>query len=232
MGFLENCHYGKLSSEIICKCQPFSSENDEGISSFFHDGNPDNYADYQHELMAISHCFYTKEERPRMVCAFSLSNTALRVDVLPRSYRNRFNRKQNIPNNKRRAQYPAILIGQLCIFDGFGRNALRNEDVGKELMNLIKAIAIDPENSVAARYLVVDATNNEQVLNYYKRNGFTFLFSDESEEYENLNDRRIGYVIPPCVQKLFIKKRLNEDNRLKTRLMLFDLIVLNPGKPA
>lgn len=44
--------------------------------------------------------------------------------------------------------------------------------------------------------------------------------------------RRIGYVIPPCVQRLFIKKRLNEDNRLKTRLMLFDLIVLNPGKPA
>ena len=85
------------------------------------------------------------------LCAFSLASSALRTDTLPNNKRNKFNRP--IPNSKRRSQYPAILIGQLCIFDGFGHN------IGDEMMDLIKTMVIDPENDNAARYIVVDAIN-------------------------------------------------------------------------
>ena len=175
MGYLlDNCQFDRLSSEIITQCQPYKCTKDSGIDSFFHDGTKDNYSDYESEMMSFSHCFYTdveaynkehpeNQKAPEMVCAFSLSNTALRTAPLPNSQRNRFNR--DIPNAKRRSQYPAILIGQLCVFDGFG-----GHDIGDEMMDLIKTIAINPENRYAARYLVVDAVNHPKVLAYYTKN--------------------------------------------------------------
>ena len=142
--------------------------------------------------MAISHCFITKEKKSRMVCAFSLSATALRVDYISNRGRRRVNKR--IPYSKQRTQYPAILIGELCVFDGFGRKAFPEGNIGVELMNLIKTMAINPANSVAYRYLVVDALNNPKVLNYYSENQFSFLFSSEEEEYECLHGRKRGFL--------------------------------------
>lgn len=72
-----------------------------------------------------------------------------------------------------------------------------------KMMDLIKTIAINPENKYAARYLVVDAVNHPKVLAFYTKNGFEFLFNSEEEEKE-------------CLHK----------SDCPTRLMLFDLIVL------
>jgi len=131
----------------------------------------------------------------------------VRTDILPNNQRNRLNR--SIPNAKRRSQYPAILIGELCVFDGFGHKSF-GHDVADEMMNLIKTIAIDPDNNCSSRYLIVDALNSPDVIEYYQRNGFVFLFASDEEELEYL--RGI-----PC----------DETQKCKTRLMLFDLIVLN-----
>ena len=141
-----------------------------------------------------------------MVCAFSLSNTSLRTVALPKDKRNKFNRV--IPNNKRRSQYPAILIGNLCVFDDF-----RHYNIGKELLDLIKTMAVDSYNLCAARYLIVDAINKPQVLSFYKENAFDFLFSSEDEERMCINNNLSG----------------TTDNNIlncHTRLMYFDLIVL------
>lgn len=209
MGYLlDNCLFDRLSSDIINQCQPYSCEKDADIDSFFHDGEKDNYADYASEMMGLSHCFYTDvseyneshpdaTKKPELVCAFSLSNTALRTAPLPNNRRNRLNRI--IPNAKRRSQYPAILIGRLCVFDAF-----RHHNVGKEMMDLIKTIAINPENNSAARYLVVDAVNQPKVLEYYKNNGFEFLFASDEEEQT-------------CLHK----------TDCPTRLMYFDLVLLD-----
>lgn len=86
-----------------------------------------------------------------MVCAFSLSNSSLRTDILPQNRRNRL--KRSIPNAKRRFQYPAILIGKLCVFDGFGHKTF-GYNIADEMMNLIKTIAIDPDNNTSSRYLI------------------------------------------------------------------------------
>ena len=57
---------------------------------------------------------------------------------------------------RNRFQYPAILIGELCVFDDFGHKTF-GYDIADEMMNLINTIAIDPENNSSSRYLVVDA---------------------------------------------------------------------------
>ena len=212
MGYLlENCHFGRLTSEIINQCQPYTCSRNADIDSFFHDGTPDNYRDYRLEMMGTTHCFFTDEKdkavQPRMVCTFSLSNSSLRTDNLSGSRRNRLNR--SIPDAKRRFQYPAILIGELCVFDGFGHKTF-GYDIADEMMNLIKTIAIDPENNSSSRYLIVDALNSPEVIGYYRRNGFDFLFASEEDELEHLRGAHSGGI-----------------QNCKTRLMFFDLVVLN-----
>lgn len=212
MGYLlDNCRFGRLTSEIINQCQPYTCSKNADIDSFFHDNTPDNYRDYWLEMMGTTHCFFTDEKdnttQPKMVCAFSLSNSSLRTDILPNNRRNRLNR--SIPNAKRRFQYPAILIGELCVFDGFGYKTF-GYNIADEMMNLIKTIAIDPDNNSSSRYLIVDALNSPEVIGYYIRNGFEFLFASDEEELEHLRGS-YSRDIQIC----------------KTRLMFFDLVVLN-----
>ena len=57
---------------------------------------------------------------------------------------------------RNRSQYPAILIGELCVFYGFGHKAF-GYDIADEMKNLIKTIAIDTENNSSSRYLIVYA---------------------------------------------------------------------------
>lgn len=210
MGYLlDNCKLEKLSNEIINQCQPYSCKKDIGIDYFFHTNRPDNYEDYEAEMMGYTYCFFStgQDGSGQMVCAFSLSNASLRTDILPHNTRNKYNK--SIPNNKRRAQYPAILIGKLCVFDGYGKHLL-GFSVGDEMMDLIKTIAINPDNHSAARFLVVDAINDPNVISYYLRNGFHFLFSSEEEELSSLQESKMGF------------------GSCKTRLMIFDLILLKP----
>lgn len=212
MGYLlDNCRFGRLTSEIINQCQPYTCSKNADIDSFFHDHTQDNYRDYRLEMMGTTHCFFTDEKdnttQPKMVCAFSLSNSSLRTDILPKNRRNRLNR--SIPNAKRRFQYPAILIGELCVFDGFGHKTF-GYNIADEMMNLIKTIAIDPDNNSSSRYLIVDALNSPEVIEYYKRNGFEFLFASDEEELEHL---RSGHS--------------SDVQNCRTRLMFFDLVVLN-----
>ena len=215
MGFLlDNCHFDRLTSEIINQCQPYKCSKDSGIDSFFHMDNDDNFQDYHEEMMSNSHCFYTDNENPQMVCAFSLASSALRIDTLAKNKRKEFHKQNDIPFAKRRSQYPAILISQLCIFDGFGRKAF-GHDIGDEMMDLIKTMVMDPENDNAARFLVVDAINTPEVIGYYQRNGFDFLFASDEDELIGLR----GYNPVEFIEN-------EEPPRCRTRLMFFDLIVL------
>lgn len=92
-------------------------------------------------------------------------------------------------------------------------------------MDLIKTIAINPDNATAARYLVVDAINTPKVISYYESNGFKFLFASDQEELECLHNvpqesiwRKIKRVVTGSNEPI---------SESKTRLMYFDLIVLN-----
>ena len=71
-------------------------------------------------------------------------------------------------------------------------------------MNFIK-IYCDKQLHNLVRYLVVDAYNKNSILSYYQKNDFSFVFSTEQQEMENL------------------KKKNADDEILHTRQMFFDM---------
>jgi hypothetical protein len=104
----------------------------------------------------------------------------------------------------------------------------RDKRAGDECMDFIKYWFINDKNKTGCRYIVVDAYNKEKPINYYKRNGFQFLFDNEEEEkiYAGLklSLSKKQKIINFFRKKLNFKPILNEN--LHTRLMYFDLIVL------
>lgn len=199
MGFLlEKCSFSPLDEEVISKCQPFSCGNADLDEFFRHDAPL-----YSGQMLGKSYCFRLDEEPSVIVCAFTLSNDSIRVDMLPNSREKKV--QKDIPHSKQMRRYPGVLIGRLGInVDFSGRG------IGSELMDFIKSWFIDAGNKTGCRFLIVDAYNEEKPLGYYQKNGFTFLFSTESQEAEYTG--------------------FGKDTRLRTRLMFFDLISL-VGEP-
>ena len=113
---------------------------------------------------------------------------------------------RHIPFSKQRSQYPAVLLAQLAVFDGFGGN-----DIGKEVVDFIKSWFINPLNKTGCRYLVVDAINTPKVLDFYRNNGFEYIFASDEEEMQ------------------YMSRSIKVDNGTvfrKTRLMVYDLMQL------
>lgn len=150
-------------------------------------------------MLGKSYCFRLDDDQSVIVCAFTLSNDSIRVDMLPNSREKKV--QKNIPHSKRMRRYPGVLIGRLGINVDFA-----HQGIGSELMEFIKSWFIDAGNKTGCRFLIVDAYNEEIPLGYYQKNGFAFLFSNESQEAEHT-----GFDI---------------ETKLRTRLMYFDLISL------
>ena len=143
--------------------------------------------------------FWLDEDCSVSVCAISRYNDSIRVDMLPNSREKKV--QKNIPHSKQMRRYPGVLIGRLGINVDFAHRG-----IGSELMEFIKSWFIDAGNKTGCRFLIVDAYNEEIPLGYYQKNGFTFLFSTESQEAENTG--------------------FDKDTKLRTRRMYFDLISL------
>ena len=191
MGFLaDKCTFRLLTRELIATCKPFSCGYDD-LDEYFLKDSP-LWAD---QMYGKTYCFVLKDDPQTIVCAFSLSNETIRVDLLPNSQKNRF--LKEIPKEKRMRRYPAVLIGRLGVDIQFANNG-----IGTELMQILKFWFVEPDNKAAVRYLAVDALNNSRTLNYYEKNGFAYLFKDEEQEA--------------------VSSRMKQP--LKTRYMYFDLI--------
>ncbi|WP_455998475.1 GNAT family N-acetyltransferase [Phocaeicola barnesiae] len=197
---LERCEFCELNEEVLRECGGFSCK-DGDITEFF----TKEYADYAYQLLGKSYCFVEQEKRC-IVGAFTVANSSIRADLLPNSRRNKLNR--NIPNEKRRPQYPAVLVGQLAVSEDY-----KGLHVGDELLDAIKSWFIEPLNKTGCRYVVVDALNHSKVFDFYQRNGFKFLFATEEEEWTFLHGRRTA-------------KEGTAMQPMHTRLMYFDLILL------
>lgn len=195
MGFLLNkCSFSPLDENVIAGCRPFSCGNIDLDEFFQHDAPL-----YSKQMLGKSYCFTLDEDSSVIVCAFTLSNDSIRVDMLPNSREKKV--QKGIPHSKQMRRYPGVLIGRLGININFAHRG-----IGSELMEFIKSWFIDAGNKTGCRFLIVDAYNEEIPLGYYQKNGFTFLFSTESQEAENTG--------------------LDRNTKLRTRLMYFDLIEL------
>ena len=71
-------------------------------------------------------------------------------------------------------------------------------------MSFIKSWFVEPNNKTGCRFVLVDAYNDEIPLKFYKKNGFTEIFSSEDEERSFLE--------------------ISGTEKLNTRLLYFDLI--------
>ncbi len=191
MGFLEDkCRISVLNEEVIKRCKPFNCGNEDIDSFFQHDTSY-----YQNQFLGKSYCFLLEDDPSVIVCAFTISNDSLRMDMLPN------NRKKiilkEIPHSKHMQRYPGTLIGRLGVNKDFS-----NRGIGTEVMSFIKEWLIDDNYKTGCRYLIVDATNEIVTLNYYMKNNFKFVFNGEKQEIEFSNRKR---------------------TELHTRLMYYDL---------
>ncbi len=191
--------------ETKCSFQSFteklikSSDNFECDNDDLNDFFLNDCINYSKELLGKSYCFTLDQDETKIVCAFTISNDSIKVNTLPN------NRKRvvikAIPRQKQFKSYPAVLIGRLGVNIKFGR-----QGIGTELMDFIKSWFIDKDNKTGCRFIVVDSYNTENAIKYYLKNNFVFLFSTEQQEKEHMG--------------------LSSSDELKTRLMFFDLIIL------
>lgn len=191
----DNCQLLSLSETVLDNCHEFSCGNADLDDFFLNDS-----LKYNKELLGKTYCFVSKNDNNEIVAMFTLSNDSVRVDIIPNSRGKRVNKQ--IPFEKRMRRYPGVLIGRLGV-----NLKYRHLGIGSQILDFIKSWFVDEQNKTGCRFLVVDAYNEEPLLNFYSHNGFEFLFSSESQESENL-----GY---PSFTSL------------KTRLMYFDLRVLS-----
>jgi phage terminase large subunit-like protein len=85
------------------------------------------------------------------------------------------------------------------------------------VLDFVKEWFADDENKFGCRFVIVDAVNTLEVLTFYQRNGFDFLFT--TEQQEDL------YTNPPKDEEEKAS-RFKNTVHLNTRIMYFDLLTL------
>ena len=187
--------FRRYNKDLAGKLPAFDC-GDEDLNAFFQE----DAFNYEAQLLGRSYCFLSALEGD-IAAVFTLSNSAIRVAELPNNAKRRL--VKLIPWVKQGRNYPAVLIGRLGVSRKY-----RNQRIGSQIIDFIKAWFLSDHNKTGCRFVVVDAYNKEDVLHFYSNanNKFSFLFKEESQE------------------KLY--NSIPVDEALKTRQMYFDLATL------
>lgn len=187
--------FRRYNKELAGKLPVFDC-GDEDLNAFFQE----DAFNYDAQLLGRSYCFLSALEGD-IAAIFTLSNSAIRVAELTNNAKRRL--VKLIPWVKQGRNYPAVLIGRLGVSRKY-----RNQKIGSQIIDFIKAWFLSNHNKTGCRFVVVDAYNKEDVLHFYSNanNKFSFLFKEESQE------------------KLY--NSIPADENLKTRQMYFDLATL------
>ena len=187
--------FRRYNKDLAGKLPAFDC-GDEDLNAFFHE----DAFNYDAQLLGRSYCFLSALEGD-IAAVFTLSNSAIRVAELPNNAKRRL--VKLIPWVKQGRNYPAVLIGRLGVSRKY-----RNQKIGSQIIDFIKAWFLSGHNKTGCRFIVVDAYHKEDVLHFYSNanNKFSFLFKEESQE------------------KLY--NSIPADENLKTRQMYFDLATL------
>ena len=187
--------FRRYNKELAEKVPVFDCGDDD-LNDFFRE----DAFNYDAQLLGRSYCFLSATNNI-IAAVFTLSNSAIRVTELPNNAKRRL--VKLIPWIKQGRNYPAVLIGRLGVSKNF-----RNQKLGSQIIDFIKAWFLSNHNKTGCRFIVVDAYNREDVLHFYSNdnNKFSCLFKDENQEKAYNN-------IP-------------EEEPLRTRQMYFDLATL------
>lgn len=191
MGFLaDKCVFSFYTQNSLVESSPIECGNEDLDKFFLEDAFLQ-----EKELLCKNYCFTLADGSNKIVSSFTLSNDSIKK--LPNSRKKKI--EKNIPYEKHYSSYPAVMIGRLGVDKQF-----QGLHIGTEVLDFIKAWFLDPLNKTGCRFILVDSYNTEKNINFYRNNGFMFLFGSEEQEKEFRN-------IP-------------DEKELKTRLMFFDLI--------
>lgn len=190
----DECTMMKYTEEVRDNCEPFSCGDDD-LDEFF---NEESFL-YAQQLLGKTYCWVTNEKPHQIVAMFTLSNDSIKTSFMTKSSKNKLQR--GLPNAKRGRSYPATLLGRIGVNNEFRGGALH---IGSQVLAFIKSWLLLEENKNGCRYILVDAYNEENVLGFYARNGFEFLFGNEEDE------------------KLY--RNIVSDETLHTRMMYCDLL--------
>ena len=201
---LEECTLGILTQDVLDTSYPFTCGNDEDMDEFFRE----DAVDYTYFKMGKSYCFRLDADPKQIIACFTVSNDSLRIYDLPSS------RKKAMwditKREKMLSRYPGVLIGRLAVNIDYARRG-----IGSQILDFIKMWFDAPDNKTACRFVIVDAKNEPEVLTFYQKNGFEYLFTTEFQE---------DLYTKPVKDKAEENERRINPRKLKTRLMYFDLL--------
>lgn len=194
------CYLEVLTKETLDECNRFSC-GDEDMDEFFYK----DALDYTRFRMGKSYCFRLIDDPKVIVACFTVSNDSIRIFDLGSSKKNRM-WKEISNREKRLSRYPGILIGRLAISSDFSHRGF-----GSDVVRFVKEWFVNDDNKSGCRLAIVDAKNNSDVLSFYEKNNFKFLFKTEADEYKYMHMHETD-------------KESDVIEELKTRLMYCDLL--------
>ena len=143
----------------------------------------DDAKDYYDQLMGVSYLVeYKAKELAAYYCLFTdkiVFDFSDKSDF-KRKWWQKFNKKNKIHFKKHRKNYPAVKIGRLAVASNFG-----GKGIGRFILDAVKLMLIENRN-IGCRFLTVDAYKN--ALDFYQKNGFDFLSTEDENE-----DTRLMY---------------------------------------
>lgn len=197
------CFLSVLTDDVIEQCEPFTCGNDEDMDEFF---RTDAIA-YAKFRMGKSYCFRLTQNPKKIVACFTVSNDSIRLYDLGSSKKNKM-WKDFSNREKRLSRYPGILIGRLAVAKEFA-----GQGFGSEVVRFIKEWFVVEDNKSGCRLAIVDAKNDAKVLAFYERNGFSYLFQTERDEFRYMNLSKSE------------QAPSSQNSPLSTRLMYCDLLL-------
>lgn len=133
---------------------------------------------YQEKLLAVT---YLVEAKDKTVLYFCLSNDKVTKYETGKSLWRKI--KSYFPHSKHRKDYPAVKIGRLAVHSDFQHK--KEERWGSSVLDYIKEWMTD-ENKTGCRFITVDAYRD--AVDYYYRNKFKFMGTEEENRYLNTDD--------------------------------------------
>ena len=143
---------------------------------------------HKKELVGVTYFFYDDLNKSA-ISFFTVSNDAIRTDSF----------KDSLPESKRYSFYPAVKIGRFGVNKDYQRL-----QIGRQMMDFIKRFFV-VENKTGCRFITVDAYNKPEILEFYRKNGFTFL----SEKDTSRPTRTMKYDLKPYCNELFTDSYAN-----------------------
>lgn len=193
------CTLEVLTQEILEDCNSFTC-GDADMDDFFYN----EAISYTQFRMGKSYCFRLVENPSIIVACFTVSNDSIRTFDLGSSKKNRM-WKEISNREKRLSRYPGILIGRLAVASEFA-----NQGFGSDVVRFIKEWFVSDNNKSGCRLAIVDAKNHPDILSFYERNNFKFLFNTEADEYNYMH--------------MHDKHQEKQSEKMNTRLMYCDLL--------